>query len=62
LTEGISGNFILIMGTMLVGGMIVLTGIGYLFGRGAPISAILVVIAVGIGVIIASALLARHYL
>jgi hypothetical protein len=64
LTEGkFSGSFILIMGTILVGAMILFTGIQYLFsGSGVPISPLLVVIAVGITVMIVGILLAKHYL
>jgi hypothetical protein len=64
LTDGKLGNFILMIGMMLVGFSIVYTGIAYLFGSypGVPTFGFLIVIAVGIAISIAGALLARHYL
>jgi len=58
-----SGNFVLLIGLMLVGASIVYTGAQYLFSKtGAPAYVFLVVIAVGFAMIIAGAVLARHYL
>jgi hypothetical protein len=63
LTEGKLGNFMLFIGLMFVGASIVYTGVAYLLGEtGTPTYVFLVVIAVGIAIIIAGALLARHYL
>ena len=54
-----SGNFVLLIGLMLVGVSIVYTGIQYLFSKtGAPAYVFLVVIAVGFAMIIAGAVLA----
>jgi hypothetical protein len=52
------------IGMMLVGFSIVYTGIAYLFGSypGVPTFLFLIVIAVGIAISIAGALLAKHYL
>jgi hypothetical protein len=65
LTEGKLGNFILFIGMMFVGASIVYTGISYLLSEtgGSPTYVFLLgVIAVGIAIIIAGALLAKHYL
>ncbi|HEY6283198.1 MAG TPA: hypothetical protein VIW22_04665 [Nitrososphaerales archaeon] len=61
MADGKLGNFLLFIGLMFVGVSIVYTGIGYLLG-GAPTDVSLAVIAVGITMFIAGALLARHYL
>jgi hypothetical protein len=64
LSEGKNfGNFMLLIGLMLVGVSIVYTGIQYMFSKtGAPAYVFLVVVAVGIALFITGAVLARHYL